>query len=505
MRPNAPAVICEGRSFSYAQLWSAVTALSDAMAEDPDMRPGARVAYLGYNSPELLMLVFACARLGCIVLPLNWRMAPPEHAAILRHARPSVLIAEPEFTTHVESLLDDIPRPRLIGTERAHPPWESFAELIADRGDRQTPCPETTYAAPLLLCYTSGTTGAPKGALLSQNALFWNAVNSTVLHDLTSTDHVLTVLPMFHVGGLNIQTLPALHAGATVTLLRRFTPDAFFHCLDQQSVKLTLLVPTVLHALMQDPRWQTADFSGLRSVGIGSTTAPESLIRAATLRGLPLYQVYGATETCPIAAHTTPEETGRNPRTTGRAAMHCEVRLVDGQNQEVPADTPGEILVRGPNVFSGYWNDAAATAAAFTAGWFHTGDIGYRDAEDFIYVVGRSKDMIISGGENVYPAAIENVLSENQDLAEVTVVGRPDDYWGEIVVAVAVARAGHPRDPEKILEWCCGRIARYEHPREVLYVDALPRNAMGKVIKDQVRRMVAERANDCIALTNRST
>jgi fatty-acyl-CoA synthase len=185
--------------------------------------------------------------------------------------------------------------------------------------------------------------------------------------------------------------------------------------------------------------------------------------------------------------------------------MHCEVRLVDGQNQEVPADTPGEIQVRGPNVFSGYWNDGAATAAAFTGGWFHTGDIGYRDAEDFLYVVGRSKDMIISGGENVYPAAIENVLSEYQDLAEVTVVGRPDDYWGEIVVAVAVARAGHPRDPEKILEWCCGRIARYEHPREVLYVDALPRNAMGKVIKDQVRRMVAERANDCIALTNRST
>lgn len=500
---NAPAVICEDRNFTYGQLWSAINALSDAMAGKLGLRPGARVAYLGYNSPELLILLFACARLGCILLPLNWRMAAPEHAAILRHAAPTAIFVEPQFTAHAESLLADIPMPLLVSYDGAGPPWHAFADLVENRDPAQPPFPDTTYAAPLLLCYTSGTTGTPKGALLSQNALFWNAVNSAVLHDLTSNDHVLTVLPMFHVGGLNIQTLPALHAGATVTLLRRFTPAAFFDCLDQQSVSMTLFVPTVLNALMQDPRWQAADFSGLRSVGIGSTTAPEGLIREATGRGLPLYQVYGATETCPIAAHTVPEETRRNPRTTGRAAMHCELRLVDGQNRDVPADTPGEILVRGPNVFSGYWNDAAATAAAFTAGWFHTGDIAYRDAEDFLYVVGRSKDMIISGGENVYPAAIENVLSENPDLAEVTVVGRPDDFWGEVVVAVAVAREGHPRDPDKVMEWCCGRIARYEHPREVLYVDALPRNAMGKVMKDQVRRLVAERADDRILPADR--
>lgn len=495
-RPHARAILCEGRQLSYAQLWSSILALSDAMAGSLNLRPGDRVAYLGYNSPELLILLFACARLGSIVLPLNWRMAPPEHATILRHAAPAVLVAEPAFTAQVESLLGDVPAPRLLSLGPAQRPWESFADLAAGRNARPIPYPEATYASSLLLCYTSGTTGVPKGALLSQQALLWNAVNSALLHDLTSADHVLTLLPMFHVGGLNIQTLPALHAGATVSLRQRFSPDGFYDCLNQERINLTLLVPTALQALMRDPRWQTADFSGLRSVGMGSTTAPEALIRAATGRGLPVYQVYGATETCPIAAHTTPAETARNPRTTGRAAMHCEVRLVDEENREVPPDTPGEFQVRGPNVFSGYWNDAAATAAAFTEDWFQTGDIGYRDAEGFLYVVGRSKDMIISGGENVYPAAIENVLSENPDLEEVTVVGRPDDYWGEIVVAVAVARAGHPPDPGKVLEWCCGKIARYKHPREVLYVDALPRNAMGKVLKDQVRRMVVERTRD---------
>ncbi|MBI1732104.1 MAG: AMP-binding protein [Gammaproteobacteria bacterium] len=503
-RPDALAVACEDRSCSYAQLWSAIVALSDALTRGCDLGPGSRVAYLGHNSPELLILLFACARAGCIFLPLNWRMAPPEHAAILRDAAPAALFVEPGFIQHAESAISGLPAPILISHGDASPPWRSLAELLADRRPGPAPLPDTPAAAPLLLCYTSGTSGTPKGALLTQQALFWNAVNSTLLHDLTRNDHVLTVLPMFHVGGLNIQTLPALHAGAGVTLLRRFTPDAFFDCLDRRPVSLSLFVPTVLSALMQDPRWHTADFSCLRSVGIGSTITPEGLIRAATGRRLPLYQVYGATETCPIAAHTTPEETARNPLTTGRAAMHCQLRFVDDRNEDVPAGVPGEILVRGQNVFSGYWNDAAATAAAFTDGWFHTGDIGRRDANDLVYIVGRSKDMIISGGENVYPAVVENVLSEIPDLAEVTVVGRPDEFWGEVVVAVAVARAGHPRDPAKVLEWCCGRIAGYEHPREVLFVDALPRNAMGKVMKDQVRQMVVERASDRIPVAERS-
>ena len=333
----------------------------------------------------------------------------------------------------------------------------------------------------------------PKGALLSNNALAWNAVNATHMHDLTSEDVILTILPMFHVGGLDIQTLPALHAGATVVIHERFVTDAFFDALARDDITLTLLVPTIMHTLINDPRWTTADLSNLRMISVGSTIVPEQMVRAVGARGVPLVQVYGSTETAPIAAYMPVRETAERPASTGKPAMHCEIRLVDDDGRDVPVGEKGEILVRGPNVMTEYWNDPEATRAAFTDGWFHTEDIAHCDSDGFLYVDGRSKDMIISGGENVYPAAVENVLSECADLSEVAVVGRPDDYWGEIVVAVVVP-SGANRDAGKILSFCEGRIANFEIPREVVFVDRLPRNAMGKIEKDEVRTMVLKKS-----------
>jgi fatty-acyl-CoA synthase len=341
----------------------------------------------------------------------------------------------------------------------------------------------------VLLCYTSGTTGKPKGALLSNDALSWNAVNATHMHDLTSNDVILTVLPMFHVGGLDIQTLPALHAGATVVIHSRFETDAFFDAVEQDGITLSVLVPTIVHTLIDHPRWETADLSSLRMISVGSTIVPEQLVRAVGARGVPLVQIYGSTETAPIAAYMPFRDTTARPASTGKPAMHCDIRLVDEEGHDVPVGEKGEILVRGPNVMTEYWKDPEATRAAFTNGWFHTEDIAHCDSDGFLYVDGRTKDMIISGGENVYPAAVESVLSECAEIQEVAVVGRPDDYWGEIVVAVVVADGGDP-DAEKILSFCEGRIANFQAPREVVFVDRLPRNAMGKIEKEMVREMV---------------
>jgi fatty-acyl-CoA synthase len=491
--PERCAIRFAGKDFSYAEITQRVKQLADVMASRLDVGHGDRVAYLGFNSPDIIVLLFACARLGAVLLPLNWRLAQPEHVYMLKRSDPCALFVQPEFIEHVEETRPDIGSVSLIAYGKTRDGWLSYDALISQGSTTYRPDIDPQSDDPVLLCYTSGTTGKPKGALLSNDALTWNAVNATHMHDLTSEDVVLTILPMFHVGGLNIQTLPALHAGATVVIHERFETETFFGALEQDGITLTLLVPTIMHALINDPRWQTADLSRLRMISIGSTIVPEQMVREVGARGVPLVQVYGSTETAPIAAYMPVRDTSARPASTGKAAIHCDIRLVDEEDHDVPLGEKGEILVRGPNVMTEYWNDPEATRAAFTDGWFHTEDIAHYDSGGFLYVDGRTKDMIISGGENVYPALIENVLSECASVKEVAVVGRPDDYWGEIVVAVVVANPAE-QDAEEVLSFCEGRIAHFETPREVIFVDRLPRNAMGKIEKEAVREIVLQTA-----------
>lgn len=487
--PGQCAIRFAGEDWSYARLAQEINRLADSLVNELDVRRGDRVAFLGLNSPEIIVQLFACARVGAVLMPLNWRLAEPEHSFMLGQSQPRAFFVEPDFVEHVEKLKPDVKDMVLVAYGKSGDGWLSY-DALASQGSAAYQADAGTHAEdPVLLCYTSGTTGKPKGALLSNEALTWNAVNSTHMHDLTGDDVVLTILPMFHVGGLNIQTLPALHAGATVVIHRRFEVETFFDAVEQERITLTLLVPTIMHALINDPRWEKSDLGQLRMISVGSTIVPEQMVRAVGARGVPLVQVYGSTETAPIAAYMPFRETMEHPASTGKAALHCEMRLVGEDGRDVPVGDKGEILVRGRNVMTEYWNDPAATRAAFTDGWFHTEDIAHFDDDGFLYVDGRSKDMIISGGENVYPAAVENVLSECESVREVAVVGRPDDYWGEIVVAVIVPD-GADRDAAKILSICEGRIAHFETPREVIFVDSLPRNAMGKVEKEAVREMV---------------
>jgi fatty-acyl-CoA synthase len=469
--PDRCAIRFSGEDISYAELAQKVNRLADSLANRLDVSHGDRVAFLGLNSPDIIVLLFACARLGAVLMPLNWRLAEPEHTFMLRQSEPSAFFVDPDFADHVERLYPDIGAIQLITYGKNRDGWLSYDALVSQGSVTSQSFGDTHPDDPVLLCYTSGTTGKPKGALLSNDALTWNAVNSTHMHDLSSEDIVLTVLPMFHVGGLNIQTLPALHAGATVVIHNRFEVDTFFDAIEQEGITLTVLVPTIVHALINDPRWDTVDFSHLRMISVGSTIVPEQMVRNVGARGVPLVQVYGSTETAPIAAYMPVQQTMERPASTGKAAMHCDIRLVDEEGRDVPVGEKGEILVRGPNVMTEYWKDIEATRAAISNGWFHTEDIAHYDSDGFLYVDGRSKDMIITGGENVYPAVVESVLSECDDLREV---------------------AGKRKDEECILKFCEGRIAHFEMPREVFFVDRLPRNAMGKVEKDTLREMVLQ-------------
>jgi fatty-acyl-CoA synthase len=358
-------------------------------------------------------------------------------------------------------------------------------------GSAAKPAVAPAHEAPVLLCYTSGSTGAPKGVALTQGALFFNVVNSVHMHDLTSADRVLTTLPMFHVGGLNIQTVPALHAGATVILHAKFDPDAAFDAIERERVTLAVLVPAQLTAMMKLARWSKADLSSLRVLTTGSTIVSQAFVQRVHERGVPLIQVYGTTETCPIAAYLRIEDARRKAGAAGLPALYCALRIVDETDNDVPAGADGEILVRGPNVMQGYWNAPAATATALRGGWYHSGDIGHVDVEGYLHVVARKYDLIISGGENIYPAEIENVLLEHPAIVEACVVGCPDERWGEAAVAAVVLKPGARLSAADVIAMLDGRIARYKQPRAVRFVDSLPRTALGKVKREELRAVVA--------------
>ncbi|MDT3677745.1 MAG: long-chain fatty acid--CoA ligase [Burkholderiaceae bacterium] len=488
--PDRIAIRFPGRDLRYAQFARQIRRLAAALSRQGVGRGGC-VAWLGYNSPEMLELLFAAARLGAMFMPLNWRLAAPEHRQMLADCPPGVLVVEPAFVAQTDAYRGALEGVRLVTFSDAPSGWTSWTAFLDGAEETGLPPAADFSDEPLLVCYTSGSTGKPKGVLLTQRALDANAANSVAMHEMTADDRILTTLPLFHVGGLNNQTTPALRIGATVVLHPRFDVEPTFDAIERERITLTVLVPAQLDPMMAHPRWVSADLSSLRMITTGSTIVPEKLIRDVHERGIPMAQVYGATETCPIAAYQRREDALR-VGSAGRAAKACELRIVDDYARDVEPGASGEILVRGPNVMRGYWNDRTATDAALIDGWFHTGDVGHLDADGFLWVDGRKKDMIISGSENIYPAEIENVLIESPDIEEASVVGRPDPRWGEIVVAVVVRRPGSTIDADGVLALLENRIARFKHPKDVVFVDALPKTALGKVRKEEVRRFAAQ-------------
>jgi fatty-acyl-CoA synthase len=486
-QPTKTALHFRGEDISYAELAHHVVRASEALSAELGIRRGDRVAYLGYNRPEMLVLLFALARIGAMLLPLNFRLAAAEHRTILEIAEPKALIVGTEFRKAAESLQSVIPAVQmvLIGAEAdGLRSWnaiiDSTARPLEDLGQAQDP---------VLLVYTSGTTGRPKGAVHTQQGLIWNAINAAHCHDLTSADHVLTVLPMFHVGGLCIQTVPALSTGATVTLHERFDATRWLADVSARKPTLSLLVPATIRAVLEHDHWLATDLSSLRALYTGSSTIPDALFPPFHTRGIPLGQVYGATETGPVSIYLRIEDAMRKAGAAGKAALHGDIRLVDRIGRDCDAGEVGEIWVRAPNVMQGYWKDTPGSG--FEGGWFKTGDLARQDEEGFYWVVGRSKDMIISGGENIYPAEIENVLAECPDILEAAVIGMPDERWGEVVVAAVVKKPDSALEAAGIIHLLAGRLARFKQPRRVVFLSSLPKNALGKIQKPALREAIS--------------
>ena len=513
-RPDAVAVAFEGVEHTY-RAFSDQIAATAAWLADAGIGEGDRVAWLGPNRPAALRLMLGCSWLGAIYLPLNSRLAPPEHRWILDHAEPRLLVVDSGFEAHAAQVgaLGDI---RVVPDEPACPDAPGAV-----------PPRVGTPAHPVLLAYTSGTTGRPKGAVLDQAAMAANAVNSAHAHDLTSRDRVLTTIPLFHVGGLNIQTLPALLGGAAVLIERAFDAGQFLDDVEQWQPTWTVLVPAALTAVAAHPRFARADLDSLHGIMTGSSPVPTAATQPFFDRGIPVGQIYGSTETAPIAAHLRCDEASEHPDSCGKPSTMCEVRIVTDAGTDAAPGQRGELWVRGPSVLREYWRDADATAEALRDGWFRTGDVGHADGDGWIFIDDRRKDMIISGGENIYPAELEEVLARSDLVAEATVVGVHDERWGEVPVIVAV-RASQPpghhaaaqvadadADDDasadngtsaadsagagegesvtaQLLGLFDGQLARFKHPKAVFWADELPRTALGKVRKHEVRAMLAE-------------
>lgn len=456
------------QAIGYAELARQVASCAGALAACGVGR-GDRVGFLGQNHPAQLTALFACARLGAMQVPLNWRLALPEWRFMLDDAGARLLLAAPD---HVEAARHAAPPGCVV---LGFDGWPAGGTAPASGREDDA----------VLLVYTSGTTGRPKAAILDQRALLFNALNALHAFALTPEDRVLTVLPLFHVGGLNIQTTPALYVGAEVILQPRFEPDRFFDSMEQDRPTLSLLVPAVMQALVEHPRWSGAGLGSLRAVGAGSSIVPLPLIEAFHAKGIPVQQVYGATETCPIAIVQTRAEALAAPGSIGRPALHAECRVVDAAGREVAAGIAGEIQVRGPSVLRGYWG---RDDGLLPGGWFPTGDIGAVDGSGRWWFTDRLKHVIISGGENIYPAEVERILAQAPGVAECAVLGRPDPRWGEVPVAVVVPSVGF--DADAVLGFLDGRIARFKVPRAIIPVQSLPRTALGKVALAELRAIV---------------
>jgi fatty-acyl-CoA synthase len=476
-----------GRSFTYSQMHRRVEALAGFLQTDAGVQPGDRVATLCHNSTDNNEIIFAAPRIGAIHLPLNWRLAVPELEFILNDAEPRVLFYSEEFSEQAAELKRRCKIPvTLLKRDGADSDYERAIAANRALGQRHRPRHDDVW----VLMYTSGTTGRPKGAQITYGAQFFNAVNATMKTDLTSRSKGLTYLPQFHVGGICLYAMPCFHLGAPLVIMRQFDPQHALDLLGNPASGITHVfgVPTNFLFMSQLPGFEAARFDHLVSVGIGGAASPLSLLKLYADKGVLFQQGWGMTETCTIGTLLSKTRALDKIGSSGQQVLHAELKIVDDQGRDLPPNQTGELLIKGPTVTPGYWRRPEANKTTLVDGWLHTGDAAYVDDEGFYYIVDRWKDMFISGGENVYPAEVEDTLYRLPQVAEAAVIGIADEKWGEVGRAFIVLKEGAMLNIDDVLEHCGRNLARFKVPKTVRFVKELPHNATGKVTKHALPR-----------------
>ncbi len=484
---NKTALVEGERRFSYGELNERVNRLANALA-DLGVGRGDKVAMMLFNCTQMVEGYFALAKLGAVAVPVNFRFVGREVAYVVDHSESKVFIYDHVFQEMVNGVREEIPGVQHFiavggdGDERHN----EYEKLVAS-GNEGEPMVPVDDDDPAYIMYTSGTTGRPKGAVLTHKNKFMNCVNCIIEIGLHADDVYLCVPPLFHTAALAVMLMMVFLGGTTV-LVRQFEPAAVVETAAREKVTLTFLVPAMWNALLLVPGLGEK-MKTLRKAITGAAIMPVSL-KEAVLKALPgvgLLDAFGQTEMSPVTTLLKPEDTLRKGASVGRPVVNVEVRVVDDAGCDVPVGEVGEIVYRGPTMLKEYYRDPQATAAAIKDSWFHSGDLVRMDDEGFVYVVDRKKDMLISGGENVYPAEVEEVLYRHEKVLEAAVIGVPDERWGERVHAVVVPKPGAALTAQEIIDWCASHLAGYKKPRSVEFVEALPRNASGKVLKNTLR------------------
>jgi fatty-acyl-CoA synthase len=475
----------EGSTLTYAQLADSADTVS-ALLSSRGIGRGDSVAYLGENSPEFLATLFGCAQVGAVFVPVNTRLAPPEILHVLADSRARLLVHDSEFAARIAPLVSAVNLAHVVETSDLADGKPGEADVTGAPKFHASP------TDPAAIIYTSGTTGRAKGAVLTHQNLTWVALNCLVDYDVASNDVALMISPLFHVASLGMGALPVLLKGGTIVLEKGFEPGRALQLIAGHGVTMLSGVPTTYQLLVDHPDWPATDLSTLTKLTCGGSAVPTRILNAYEERGLHFSQGYGMTETSPGATSLSPAMTRQKQGSVGLPHFFTDVRITDERGAVVPAGTVGQIEITGPNVFPGYLHLPEATADAFSPdGWFRSGDMGYLDEDGYLFVSDRLKDMIISGGENIYPAEVENLLNDIDGVTGAAVIGVPDEQWGEVPWAVLTLAPEASVTTEGVRERLTGAIARYKIPKRVVVVDQLPRTASGKVRKAELRARFA--------------
>jgi len=491
--PTRRALTFEGKTATYAELQERFDRLAAALKAGGVCR-GDRVAFIGLNQPAFFDVMFAAARIGAIFVPLNFRLTGPELDYIINDAGVHTIVADGPHRGVIDSVRAKLPCRHYLSADIDAADWPSLTTFVGNTAPlpHGEPIGEDEVA---IIMYTSGTTGRPKGAMLTHGNIWWNNSMGLLTIDAMETDVTLVVAPLFHIGGLNVTTLTVFQKGGEVILHRGFDPGKWIEDIMKYKVTTAFAVPAMLLAVSANPAFASADFGSVRTIVCGGAPVPEPLLHLYAKRGMPINQGYGLTETAPMVTFLTSDWGASKLGSAGKPGFFIDVGLVDAEGKFLhEPGARGEVVCKGPNIMKGYWNKPEATAAAIDpAGWFHTGDVGYFDADGFLFICDRVKDMIITGGENVYPAEVETVLYAHPAIAEVAILGQPDEKWGEAVVAVAALKPGQSLTLEALRGWGTERLARYKLPSRLEVIDALPRNPAGKVLKFELRKRFVEK------------
>jgi fatty-acyl-CoA synthase len=478
-----------GQSLTYGQLNRLGNRLAAYFLQTLGLKKGDRIAVLAESSLEYILLFVAAQKTGLILVPLNYRLAGQEIDYLLTNARPAILIAEKQFYPKLatSAAVPDIPQ-RWTMEDLA-----LYCDLTTDRPEDQR-APEVVMLEddPIFILYTSGTTGFPKGALYTHKMLFWNSINTSLSLLVNTESRTVNCMPPFHTGGWNVLTTPFLHHGGYTCLLPKFESARVLRLLAEERATIFMGVPTMLKMLADEPAFDHTDFSHLHYIIVGGEPMPIPLIERWQARGVAIRQGYGMTEVGPNLTSLHHTDAIRKKGSIGRPNFYVATKIVDEKGNEVPADTGGELLLSGPMVTPGYWEQAAATAKALHDGWFRTGDRVRQDADGYLYVEDRIKNMFISGGENVYPAEIERVLLQHPAVAETVVVGMPDEKWGEVGCAFVVVQAGDHTEATELIAYGRSKLAKFKVPKVIRFLPELPKNATGKLDRKRLKEMLGE-------------